>query len=332
MLRKAASRDDLDGVAGEGRPAPRSRTRGPPRCAAHSHPRWVVSALWDRPARRQSGVEELLAADNERLRGHPRRPPRPPATADKLRWAREAAVPGRWSPHAVAAERGAASPEAVDAMEEPGTGVKDEGSQLVALVLATAAPDGPDRRWLDGCAGPGSKRRAARAPGRRARCLHRSGSREAAAPGRSWWPRHWTGTVGRELGIAADGTRPAWRPGGFDRVLADVPCTALGALSPRASRRAGGAVPRIWTVRPAPARRAAAPWKRVRVAAVGYRDVRRFPPRRDRAIVANVLKQFPDRGTLRRPPPSPGRPRPRRGPRRTAVRLTSTARTPCTSL
>ncbi|MGQ4271748.1 rRNA cytosine-C5-methyltransferase, partial [Nocardiopsis changdeensis] len=37
--------------------------------------------------------------------------------------------------------------------------------------------------------------------------------------------------------IAADGTRPAWRPGTFDRVLADVPCTGLGALRRRPEAR-----------------------------------------------------------------------------------------------
>lgn len=37
--------------------------------------------------------------------------------------------------------------------------------------------------------------------------------------------------------IAADGTRPAWKPGSFDRVLADVPCTGLGALRRRPESR-----------------------------------------------------------------------------------------------
>ena len=37
--------------------------------------------------------------------------------------------------------------------------------------------------------------------------------------------------------VVADGTRPAWRPGTFTRVLVDAPCTGLGALRRRPESR-----------------------------------------------------------------------------------------------
>jgi len=37
--------------------------------------------------------------------------------------------------------------------------------------------------------------------------------------------------------VAADGTRPAWRDGAFDRVLVDAPCSGLGALRRRPESR-----------------------------------------------------------------------------------------------
>jgi 16S rRNA (cytosine967-C5)-methyltransferase len=45
------------------------------------------------------------------------------------------------------------------------------------------------------------------------------------------------GNPGPYTVITADATRPAWRSGGFDRVLVDVPCSGLGALRRRPEAR-----------------------------------------------------------------------------------------------
>src|SRR4029078_9953424 len=63
--------------------------------------------------------------------------------------------PTRWSPYGV--QLASRDPGGVaGAARRPG-GVQAEGSELVALALASAPLDGPDLRWLDLCAGPGGK-------------------------------------------------------------------------------------------------------------------------------------------------------------------------------
>jgi len=127
--------------------------------------------------------------------------------------------------------------------------VQDEGSQLVALALASA-PHGRERadgeRWLDLCAGPGGKAAllGALAAERGARVTavevapHRAKLVEQAVAG---LPVDVVCTDGRTVGEHE--SLPA---GGFDRVLVDAPCTGLGALRRRPEarwRRAPGDLP-----------------------------------------------------------------------------------------
>ncbi|MDH3037085.1 transcription antitermination factor NusB [Streptomyces sp. TRM75561] len=287
VLRKIAQ-DDLDGWLERVAP-PYDEDPEDHLAVVHSHPRWVVSALWDSLGGGRAGVEELLRADNERpevtLVARPGR-----AVPDEL-LAEEAAVPGRWSPYAVRLTEGG-EPGAVPAVAEGRAGVQDEGSQLVALALAAAPVEGPDRRWLDACAGPGGK----------AALLGALAAERGAVLLASEKQPHRAGLVAKALAgnpgpyqvVAADGTRPPWRPGSFDRVLVDVPCTGLGALRRRPEAR--------WRRRPedldgfAPLQRGLlrTALESVRVGGVvGYATCSPHLAE-TRAVVADLLKQIPD--------------------------------------
>lgn len=192
-----------------------------------AHPRWVVDAFADLlPAEE---LEPALAAENRNpevtLAVRPGL-----AEVDELLLA--GASPGHLSPYAA---HWSGSPSELPAVREGRAGVQDEGSQLVAWGLSRAdAPSGP---WLDLCAGPGGKSALlgglAAASGVHLVAVepaaHRAGLVAASSRG---YPLDRRPTV-----LQADGTRPAWAPGRFARVLVDVPCSGLGALRRRPESR-----------------------------------------------------------------------------------------------
>lgn len=221
---------------------------------AHSHPRWVVSALADAldAAGRGDELDALLAADNAApsvtLVARPGRIGR-----DEL-VAQTGGEPTRHSPYGVVSPGG--DPGAVAAVAAGVAGVQDEGSQLVALATADAelaAPDGSDgpgalggsdARWLDLCAGPGGKAAllAGLAAARGARVVANEASvHRTALVRRSLSATDGSLLPGVEAVLTGDGTRPrgasGWESASFDRVLVDAPCTGLGALRRRPEAR-----------------------------------------------------------------------------------------------
>ena len=196
---------------------------------AKAHPRWVIEAFVK--ALDDKGLEELLDADNE--------PPRVtlvarPGLSDVDELVEAGASPARWSQYA-AVLQGGGDPGRIHAVATGRAGVQDEGSQLVATALATAPLDGSDTKWLDLCAGPGGKSALLAAI-----VQQREGQLTAIEP-----LKHRADLVRANLRaipgdhkvLVGDGTKPTWPAGSFDRVLADVPCSGLGALRRRPEAR-----------------------------------------------------------------------------------------------
>ncbi len=187
-----------------------------------SHPRWIVEEY--AKVLPPSELAAALKANNDAPQ--PTLVVRPGlATVDQLQHASATA----YSPY------GATStliPSAQPLVREGHAGVQDEGSQLVAIALTRPpAPDGP---WLDLCAGPGGK--AALLAGLARKHGHWMLASELQP--------HRARLVAKALSvypdsvtvITADGTTPAWSRG-FARVMADVPCSGLGALRRRPEAR-----------------------------------------------------------------------------------------------
>ena len=231
----------------------------------YSHPRWIVTALSDALGETVPGsgsetglaeteladtglaeteladtglaeTEAALAADNERPRVTLCAVPDLTGPAELAEWG---ASPARWSEFGAYLRDG--DPARIPAVAQARAGAQDEASQLAAIALARVAVSGSDSRWLDLCAGPGGKARLL------AGLAARSGARLVAAELREHRARLVQSALGgwraADQGsspagvVVADGRRPAWAAGSFDRVIADVPCSGLGALRRRPEAR-----------------------------------------------------------------------------------------------
>ncbi|MFM1786284.1 MAG: hypothetical protein RL228_234 [Actinomycetota bacterium] len=195
----------------------------------YSHPRWIVSALRDALGNHKSEIAQLLARDNER-----------PAITGVSRGGfdvkedllNKGCGEGHYSPYAVQIN---SQPHSLLEVRNGKAGVQDEGSQLVALTLASANLDGSDQNWLDLCAGPGGKAALLKF------LAHERGARLTAVelqPHRAKLVENSLNAVkGDHITIVADGTDEQFATVDFDRVLVDAPCTGLGVLRRRAESR-----------------------------------------------------------------------------------------------
>lgn len=193
----------------------------------HAHPVWVIRAL-RRALKAEGRVDELielLEADNVSPEVTLVALPGLAAPSEPLRpYAATAFASPGGDPHTViAAANGAVR-------------VQDEGSQLMALALAAAAPVRRGERWLDLCAGPGGKTALLAAI-----AVQHDVSLEAneVVPTRARLVRRALDAVPGEFPVhEEDGRTFATRhPGAFDRILVDAPCTGLGALRRRPEAR-----------------------------------------------------------------------------------------------
>ena len=199
-----------------------------------SHPRWIVEAMAAALGEQLTGpltqTEAVLGADNERPRVHLCAVP---GLADRAELIAAGCEPAQWSQYGAYLADG--EPAAVAAVAAGRAGVQDEASQLAAIAVARAGEgDSSPGRWLDLCAGPGGKARLL------AGLAGQAGGRLLAAElreHRARLVRRATEATGTCAVVVADGTATAWRPGAFSRVLADVPCTGLGALRRRPEAR-----------------------------------------------------------------------------------------------
>ena len=194
-----------------------------------SHPVWVIRAF-RRALTAEGRADELgalLTADN---------------TAPRVTFA---ALPGLAEPGADARRTpfsplgfrlAGGAPEAVVNASDGRIRVQDEGSQLAALALTRARAVQTGERWLDLCAGPGGKTAvlAAEALAHGARL-----DANEISPARAGLVRRSIAGVPLEVEVTERDGRDltAERPGIYDRILVDAPCTGLGALRRRPEAR-----------------------------------------------------------------------------------------------
>ena len=184
----------------------------------HSHPQWIISAFLDQLGTLEE-VEKLLIANNQA--------PRPtlvswPGLSSQEDLVDVGATPTPYSPYGAVFD---GSPASLDLVIGRKAGVQDEGSQLVADIFAKASKD--QQPWLDLCAGPGGKAALLSA-------LAKENGIEFFANEISQVRSKLVQQVVQGAPVSTLDAREISSLGlSFGAILADVPCTGLGALRRR---------------------------------------------------------------------------------------------------
>ena len=184
----------------------------------YSHPEWIVSAYFDL-LRDFTEVESLLSANN--LAATPTIvwwPGR--SSAEEL--ISLGAQPTKYSDYGMKID---GAPSTLEAVRHRRAGVQDEGSQLVAQIFAKVVSS--QDNWLDLCAGPGGK--AALLSSLAKESGKKFTANEISAPRAKLVEQ----VIGGARLLVGDGRDIATLGEKYGAILADVPCTGLGALRRR---------------------------------------------------------------------------------------------------
>jgi 16S rRNA (cytosine967-C5)-methyltransferase len=184
----------------------------------HSHPEWIVSAYLDL-LKEIDLVEAELISNNT--------PAKPtlvawPGTSTQEELVALGAVATPFSPYGA---RFDGAPGTVELIRHRKAGVQDEGSQVVASIFAQVSSS--SQTTLDLCAGPGGKAALL------SHICEVSGRDFVANEISEPRAKLVKNVIGKFGVITGDGRDIASHGRTFDAILADVPCTGLGALRRR---------------------------------------------------------------------------------------------------
>lgn len=184
----------------------------------YSHPEWIVSAYFDL-------LKDIALVEAELLSNNT------PAQPTLVSWPGEStqedlvalgAVATQYSPYGA---RFNGAPGSLELIRHRKAGVQDEGSQLVADIFAKVSAK--SESTLDLCAGPGGKAALL------SHICEESGRDFVANEISEPRAKLVKNVIGKFGVITGDGREIATHGRTYDAILADVPCTGLGALRRR---------------------------------------------------------------------------------------------------